>query len=110
VARAEVRLREARHVESATRLYSGQYGPGVGRWVRTARRVGWQWPEMGTLMLVIRTESGGNPNAWSGFYAGLMQFGRPWWEGKWDPFNGPTNLAHGERAHDANGWSAWPWL
>jgi hypothetical protein len=67
---------------------------------------------MGTLMLVVRTESGGDPNALSpsGYYAGLMQFGRPWWEGKWDPFHGPTNLAKGEQAHDANGWAPWPWL
>ena len=110
VARAEARLREAKHVESATRLYSGVYGANVGRWVWTARRVGWRWSEIPTLMLVVRTESGGNPNAWSGYYAGLMQFGRPWWEGKWNPFHGPTNLAKGEQAHDANGWAPWPWL
>jgi len=110
VARAEARLREAKHVESATRLYSGQYGASVGRWVWTARRVGWSWAELPTLMLVIRTESGGNPNAWSGYYAGLLQFGEPWWLGKWNPFDGPTNLHKGEHAHNASGWAPWPWL
>jgi len=110
VARAERRLAEARRVAAATALYSSRYGESVGRWVRAARRVGWQWSDLPTLMLVVRTESNGDPRAWSGFYAGLMQFGRPWWEGKWDPYLGPTNLLHGKRAHDANGWSAWPWL
>jgi len=60
-------------------------------------------------MLVIDVESNGDPNAFSGYYAGLMQFGPDWWEGKWNPYHGPTNLSHGKRAHDANGWAPWPW-
>ena len=110
VARAELRLAEARRVAAATALYSSRYGESVGRWVRAARRVGWSWSDIPTLMLVVRTESNGDPSAFSGYYAGLMQFGRPWWEGKWNPYHGPTSLAHGKRAHDANGWKAWPWL
>jgi len=110
LARAEHRLAEARRVAAATALYSSRYGESVGRWVRAARRVGWSWSDIDTLMLVVYTESKGDPHAWSGYYAGLMQFGRPWWEGKWDPFHGPTSLAHGKRAHDANGWTPWPWL
>ena len=110
VARAERRLAEARKVAAATALYSSRYGESVGRWVRAARRVGWAWADIPTLMLVVRTESNGDPSAFSGYYAGLMQFGRPWWEGKWNPYHGPTSLAHGKRAHDANGWKAWPWL
>jgi hypothetical protein len=61
-------------------------------------------------MLVVNTESGGDPNAYSGYYAGLMQFGPDWWAGKWNPYHGPTNLSHGRRAHDANGWAPWPWF
>ena len=110
VARAERRLAEARRIASATALYSARYGESVGRWVRAARRVGWSWADIDTLMLVVYTESKGDPHAWSGYYAGLMQFGRPWWEGKWNPFHGPTSLAHGKRAHDADGWTPWPWL
>ena len=110
VARAEARLREAKHVESATRLYSGIYGAAVGRWVWAARRVGWQWSDIPTLMLVVHTESGGDPNAFSGYYAGLLQFGPDWWSNRWNPYHGPTSLAHGKRAHDANGWTPWPWV
>jgi hypothetical protein len=110
LARAERRLAEARRVAAATALYSAFYGESVGRWVRAARRVGWRWADIPTLMLVIRTESGGDPNAFSGYYAGLMQFGPDWWAGKWNPYHGPTNLHHGKHAHDANGWAPWPWL
>ena len=94
---------------AATALYSSRYGQSVGRWVRAARRVGWHWSEMGTLMLVVYTESKGDPYARNGIYAGLLQFGEPWWLGKWNPFDGPTNLHHGETAHNANGWTPWPW-
>ena len=110
VARAERRLAEARKVAAATALYSSRYSESVGRWVRAARRVGWSWSDVPTLMLVIRTESGGDPNAFSGYYAGLLQFGPDWWSGRWDPYHGPTSLAHGKRAHDADGWTPWPWV
>jgi len=110
VARAERRLAEARRIAAATALYSSRYGESVGRWVRAARRVGWQWSDIPTLMLVVHTESGGDPNAFSGYYAGLLQFGPDWWSNRWNPYHGPTSLAHGQRAHDANGWTPWPWV
>ena len=110
VRRAEHRLAEARRVAAATALYSSRYGESVGRWVRAARRVGWQWSDIPTLMLVVHTESGGDPNAFSGYYAGLLQFGPDWWSNRWNPYHGPTSLAHGQRAHDANGWTPWPWV
>jgi hypothetical protein len=110
VHRAQRHLAETRKVAQATALYSTFYGESVGRWVRAARRVGWRWSDIPTLMLVIRTESGGDPNAFSGYYAGLMQFGPDWWAGKWNPYHGPTNLHHGKHAHDANGWAPWGWL
>ena len=110
LARAKQRLVEATRISEATALYSARYGSNVGRWVRAARRVGWHWADMPTLMLVIRTESGGDCHAYSGYYAGLLQFGPDWWEGKWNPYHGPTNLYHGRTAHDANGWAPWPWL
>jgi len=109
-ARAAARAREAHRVYLATVKYTEMYGANVGRWVRPARLAGWPWSQIPTLMLVVKTESGGNPSAWTGYYAGLMQFGKPWWENKWNPFIGYVNLSHGHKAWMNNGWAPWPWL
>lgn len=112
LARAEARLREARRVLAATQLYSDTYGAGTGRWVRASRRAGWEWSNLPILMLVVYTESHGNPSATnpSSGAAGLLQFLPAWWEGKWDPYHGPTNLRHGHKAWLDQGWNPWPWL
>ena len=105
--RAEARLAEARRVLTATRTYSGQYGESVGRWVWLSRRVGWPWAQMPTLMMVVDRESGGDPAAWSGYYAGLLQFGEPWYLNKWDPFSPQQNLLHGRQAWQKVQWQPW---
>lgn len=109
LARAEARLREARHVLSATRYYSGVYGNGTGRWIRLSRRVGWPWGQMPTLMMVVSRESGGDPAAKNPLStaSGLLQFLSPWFLGKWDPFDPRQNLGHGYRAWRQVGWSPW---
>lgn len=107
--RAEARLREARHVLSATRAYSTLYGTSVGRWVRLARRAGWQWPQLPTLMLVIHRESGGNPCARNpaSTASGLLQFLASWWSSRWNPMDPKVTLAHGYRAWRDVGWAPW---
>jgi hypothetical protein len=107
--RAKTRLREARHVADATRTYSALYGTSVGRWVHLARRVGWPWSQMGTLLRVVDRESGGNPYAKNpvSTASGLLQFLSGWWAGKWNPFDPRQSLRHGWYAVRDGGWSPW---
>lgn len=115
--RAQARLREARHVESATRCYSGLYGARVAGWVFAARRAGYAWWEMPILMRVVDRESGGDPSASNGgVYIGILQVGAEWADGSkawyWKPLGLPAlwsrasaweSLRHG--AHMA--WGNW---
>ena len=119
VVRAKARKREACHVLSATRRYSGMYGASVGRWTRLARRSGYQWYEFGTLMRVIDRESNGCPtipNAEGSGALGLLQVMPEWADGskvdfwgtwdlpaKWDRTNPRQTLRH--CVHMA--WSNW---
>lgn len=107
--RATVRLREARHVLSATREHVRLYGQGVGRWTRLSRRVGWPWPQFPTLMYVINRESRGLPAAQSptSGAAGLLQFMPFHWQGKWDPYDPRVNLRNGLLLWRGSGWSPW---
>lgn len=119
VARAQARLREARHVESATRDYSGLYGAGVARWVLASRRAGYAWWEMPILMRVIDRESEGDPsvpNAGGSGALGLLQVMPEWADGSkgwywkqwglpalWSRTSAWESLRHG--SHMA--WSNW---
>ena len=110
VARAEARLREARHVLSSTRQYVSEYGSGVGRWTRLARRVGWPWPQFPTLMYVINRESGGNPavyNYQGSGCAGLLQLAPVHYQGRFDPTRPRANLSYGLKLWRGSGWQPW---
>jgi hypothetical protein len=109
LARAKARLREARHVESSTRTYGLRYGNGVGRWTRLARRTGWQWAQLPTLMFVISRESGGDPCAKnpSSTASGLLQLLAFHWSGKFNPFIPSLNLKCGLRLYKESGWLPW---
>jgi len=109
VRRADARLREARHVLSATKSATERYGSRVGRWTRLSRRVGWPWRAFPTLMYVIHRESRGDPNAKNpaSTASGLLQFLSGWWAGKWSPFDPKQNLRHGYKAWRDVGWQPW---
>lgn len=108
--RAAKRYREARHVHAATVAYSLMYGTAVGRWLRLARRSGYSWGEMGTLMRVVDRESGGYPavpNSAGSGALGLLQVMPEWADGskqwywgrwglaaRWDRTSAVQTLAH----------------
>lgn len=109
-------LREARHVESATRQYTHVYGSNVGRWVWLARDVGWPWVHIPKLMYVINRESGGHPTAKNptSTATGLLQMLKAWWDGTWfgwvfNPNSARNALYYGWKAfHDKGlGWGPW---
>ena len=119
LARAQARLRAARHVEDATRTYTTRFGPDVGRWVQLARDCGWPSPEWEQLFFVISRESRGQPGvedyAHSG-HIGLLQLAREWYSGVWpilgqgrtfDPYSPRLNLYWGYRIWQAGGWQPW---
>ena len=105
--KAERRLAEAKRVLAATRTYSAQYCPAVGRWVRLARGVGWRYPEMPTLFMVVNRESGGDPYAVSacGTYVGLLQFSPAWGFDRLDPRKSLRRCLQSVRE---SGWVHWP--
>lgn len=119
VVRAEAALREARHVESATRYYSkcdysafaGRHvePAAVGRWVFLARSAGWQWPQIDMLMHIIARESSGSRTAKnpSSTASGLLQELSMHWAGKFDPFDAYLNLRKGWQLYCEAGWSPW---
>ncbi len=125
VVRAEAVLREARHVESATRYYSTcdysafayrHVDPApVGRWVWLARHEGWGWPQIDMLMHLIARESSGSSGAKnpSSTATGLLQMLAFHWDGSGDygwRFNprDPTQvLSHGWLLYLKLGWSPW---
>jgi soluble lytic murein transglycosylase-like protein len=136
VARAHHRLAdaqraydEARHVLRATSFYSthdysdfaGRAVPPaqVGRWVRLARRAGWEWGQIDWLMHVVARESSGSASVGNGAgsgAAGLMQLMPGWYRGDWtiggktrvfDPFDPYLNLYWGHVIYSENGASPW---
>ena len=108
VRKAEARLAEAKRVLTATRTYEAAYGPSVARWVRLARRVGWGWPQVPTLMAVTYRESRGDPSASNGgVYRGLLQV---WREHVADPdrlYEPAYNLRTGLRLWRGASWEPW---
>ena len=102
--------REERYVARQTKLYSARYGRAVGRWVGLARRVGWTKSQLPTLMKVIYRESRGNPNARSasGYYVGLVQFGRHWVKGRDWRTDPKESLQRCLNSVNAVGWVHWP--
>jgi len=109
LANARHRLSEARRVLSETRRASEAYGSRTGRWVRLARRAGWPWAEIRTLMRIIDAESGGVPyavNAYSGC-SGLLQLHPCHWTGRYDPLVPRLNLRGGLRLWRGSGWQPW---
>jgi hypothetical protein len=126
VQRLSNELREARHVESATRYYSAhdysdfcgtyvtvQQRRDVGRWVWLARQTGWKWSEIDWLMHHIARESRGNPRAKnpSSTASGLLQFLAFHWDGsgKWqfDPYNPRAALYYGHKLYLLTNGAAW---
>jgi len=110
-ARAAKRLREARAVLRETRAANALYGARVGRWLRLARRTGWAWVDMPTLMRIIAAESIGDREALNCYSrcAGLLQLHPCWYAGRWhfDPYNARLNLRYGLRVRRLCGWRAW---
>lgn len=106
--RERAQYREALRVYEATRRYSGLYGSSVGRWTRLARRTGWGWPTLPTLMPVMYRESRGDPTASNGgVYLGLLQI---WRAHVPDPerLTVPSyNLRVGLRLYRESGWGPW---
>jgi hypothetical protein len=115
VTRLANELREARHVESATRQYSHSYGSDVGRWVWLARQSGWKWTQIPNLMYIINRESGGSPTAKNpvSTASGLLQFLAFHFDGtgdygwRFDPFNPRQALVFGHKLYLLNGWGPW---
>lgn len=109
LARAEARLREARRVLAQTERATTLYGAPVGRWVRLARRSGWRWDEVPTLMRVVYGESRGDPGATNGEYCGLMQHGAYWYAAYWsfDPYDPASSLLYGRKLKRLCGWGQW---
>ena len=107
--REAAREREARRVRKATARYSELYGSSVGRWVRLARKVGWSWAEMPTLMRIVYGESRGYPGATNGQYRGLMQHGSYWYASYWhfDPYAPRQSLKYGLKLKRLCGWHSW---
>lgn len=124
--RAERAEKEARHVYQATKLYSAhdysdfagrEVAPApVGRWVRLARKAGWEWPQMDTLMHVIARESSGSASVDNGQgsgAAGLLQLMPGWYAGDYynfpdfDPHDPYLNLYYGHKGWLVSGWSPW---
>ena len=119
VRRADARLREARHVLSATKAETAEHGARVGRWVRCARRAGYPWSQIGLVMDVTDDESDGIPgipNAGGSGALGLMQVMPEWADGskgwywkqwglpaKWDRTNPVQTYRHTRRMD----WSNW---
>jgi|SRR5665647_179641 len=107
--RAASRYREAKRVLSATRTYGRSYGASTARWVRLARKCGWPWGQIPTLMCVVNRESRGNPravNPASGA-AGLLQEMPFHWSGKFNPLNPRLNLSYGRKLWRGAGWAPW---
>lgn len=115
VRRANAALSEARRVLSATRRYSSQYGPAVGRWAWLAADVSWAPSEWPTLFMVIDRESGGMPGVDNGAgsgAAGLLQLMPGWYSGQWgypagDPHDPRYNLKAGVWMWHREGWQPW---
>jgi len=109
VARAEARLREARRVLAATERATALYGARTGRWARLARRVGWRWDELPTLLRVVYGESRGRHRATNGQYRGLMQHGAYWYSVYWsfDPYKPRASLLYGRKLKRLCGWEQW---
>lgn len=107
--RAEARLREARRVLAQTERATALYGAPVGRWVRLARRSGWRWDELPTLMRVVYGESRGRHRATNGQYRGLMQHGAYWYSVYWsfDPYKPRASLLYGRKLKRLCGWEQW---
>lgn len=107
--REAAREREARRVRKATARYSALYGSAVGRWTRLARRVGWSWREMPTLMRIVYGESRGYPSATNGQYRGLLQHGSYWYACYWsfDPYVPRQSLRYGLKLKRLCGWDSW---
>lgn len=107
--REAARARKERRICKATALYSARYGSSVGRWTRLARRVGWTWAEMPTLMRIIHGESRGYPGATNGQYRGLMQHSSYWYAGYWsfDPYSPRQSLRYGMKLKRLCGWNQW---
>lgn len=97
VVKARLHYIETKRVYRATVTYSELYSPGVGRWVRLARKAGYTWSEMPTLMRVIDRESEGNagvPNIEGSGALGLLQVMPEWSNGSkvdyWKQWNLPA--------------------
>lgn len=81
-------------------------GP-CGQWWPTALDAGWPENQRGTVLRVMRCESGCDPHAHNPSGAsGLMQIMPMWWHGR-DPYDPATNMEMAREVHDAQGWRAW---
>lgn len=109
VAKAKQRLTEAKRVLAETQRNKARYGIKTARWVRLARRKGFAWRQMPTVMCVIHAESRGDPAACNSSTGavGLWQFMPEWWRGKWDPYHPPTAMAKARKAVSDQGWGPW---
>jgi hypothetical protein len=126
VTRLANELREARHVEGATRYYSTHdysdfagrtVAPvPVGRWVWLARDVGWQWSQIDMLMHIIARESSGSPtvtNTQGSGATGLLQLMPGWYAGDYynfpdfNPKDARLNLYYGHKGYEESGWAPW---
>lgn len=127
VLRAERREKEARHVYKATVIYSVhnyddfamrhiEDPAKVGRWVRLARKAGWEWGNIDTLMHVVARESSGSASVENGEGSGatgLLQLMPGWYAGDYydfpdfDPHDPYLNLYYGHKGWLVSGWSPW---
>jgi soluble lytic murein transglycosylase-like protein len=125
--KAKAADKEARHVLSATRYYSNhnyddfcgrhiEDPAKVGRWVSLARKAGWPWSAMDTLMHVIARESSGYPgvpNSEGSGAAGLLQLMPGWYNGSYydfpdfNPYDAYLNLYYGRKGWEESGWTPW---
>jgi hypothetical protein len=84
---------------------------GVDRWKPLLRYCGMPEGLMWRACMTMDRESHGDPTAISpgGTYWGLFQFGKPWWQGKWNPLDPFQNVYHFVKAiKKPGGWSHWP--
>jgi hypothetical protein len=125
VDKARAAYREAVKVHAATKLYSGLYGPSVGRWVKASRAAGWSWGRLEWMMPVMYRESRGDPRAKNpvSTASGLAQFLAFWWDGSdpsiraifkkhrlaypWNPFDPVATLEHWRAVVVEVGTSPW---
>lgn len=118
--RARRALAEARRIERATRTYSAYDYSGfagryvdpvpVGRWVRLARRVGWEWGTIERLMCIIARESSGYPgvsNSQGSGATGLLQIMPGNVSQPWRLSEPAYNLRSGLKLYRDAGWGQW---